>query len=126
MNLHSKDTILRNNSLASKCFGIYARIACRGYVCSHVLPLIRSIVSSSDSLEINPDLLSRQSHITALPEADRAAAVAAAVARNSLELARCVSNVIDGLSSPAALLDLPPSVVIILKFVGELSSVFKM
>jgi hypothetical protein len=126
MNVYSKETILRTNSLASKCFGIYARIVCRHYVCSHVLPIIHGIISSTDALEINPDLLSKQSHILALPESERAAAVADAIARNSIELARCVSSVIEGLSSPAALLDLPPSVLIILKFVGELSSEFKM
>ena len=43
MNVYSKETILRTNSLASKCFGIYARIVCRHYVCSHVLPIIRGI-----------------------------------------------------------------------------------
>jgi hypothetical protein len=122
INASSKDTILRTNSLASKSFGLYGRVICRDYVCSHVLPLVRDIVQSSDSLEINPDLLCRQPEVLSLPEEERAAAIRGSIARNSIGLARCVSTIIAGLSSPAALIALPPSIISILKFVGHLSS----
>ena len=126
LNAVSKDTILRTNSLASKGFGIFARGVCRSYVCTHVLPIVRDIIQGSDCLEINADLLCKQSHILALPEDERAAAISDAIARNANELASCVSRVIDGLSSPEALRALPSPVVSILKYVGEMSSEIKM
>jgi hypothetical protein len=118
----SKDTILRTNSLASKTFGTFARSVCRNYVCTHVMPIVREVIQSSDSLEINPDVLCKQPHILSLADDERPAAVRDAISRNATELARCVSSVIDCLSSPAALAALPPPVVSILKFVGEMSS----
>ncbi len=45
-NASSKDTILRTNSLASKGFGLYGRVVCKNYVCSHVLPLVRAALPS--------------------------------------------------------------------------------
>jgi hypothetical protein len=122
INSACKETILRTNSLASKSFGLYSRVICRDYVCSHVLPLVRDIFESCNSLEINPDILCRQPEVLALPELQRSDAVIDAISRNSVELARCVSNIIVRMSSPAALLDLPLPIISILKFVGELSS----
>ncbi len=46
-NASSKDTILRTNSLASKSFGLYGRVICRNYVCSHVLPLVRAALQTT-------------------------------------------------------------------------------
>ena len=125
-NTASKETILRTNSLASKSFGLYARQICKHYVSSHLLSGIRDVVQSPDSLEINPDAVSRQAHIVALPEEERASAIQDAVTHNSSELARCVSQVIEGMSSAAATQSLPPSVVAILKFVGELCDQLRM
>jgi hypothetical protein len=60
--------------------------------------------------------------VLALPEDQRPAVVRDFIARNSLHLAQCASSIIGGLSSPAALADLPPPIVSLLKFVGRLSS----
>ena len=125
-NAVSKETILRTNSLASKSFGIFARGICRTYLCSHVLPLIQDIIESTGSLEINADLLQKQPQFLALPADERAAAISDTIANNANELASCVSRVIDGLSSPAALKALPPPVISVFKFVGEMSSEINM
>lgn len=126
INAASKETILRTNSLASKSFGLYARVICRKYVCSHVLPVVRDIIQNSNSLEINPDVLMKQPSILQLPEDQRDAAVRDAIALNSALLARYVSSVIEGLSSPAALLALPPFIISIFKFVGAMSTEINM
>ena len=54
MKLHSKRCMLRSNSLPSNRFRIHARIACSPCLCCHLLPLMRSIVSSCHALHITP------------------------------------------------------------------------